>query len=322
MTPTVRWLLPLLLYTSGALAGTSPQPVSEPWRSDFEVLEQDTARLRHAGTLRLLPPPDLTTHRGAWSTLVYLGEHGGFQATSDHQGYWVTFDVTLSEGQLSGAHYLEHGQILGPDGRGLNNIESMTVAGELLLVGLDESNTLYQVDRLRRQAVPRFTLASFSPGHNDGIESLAFVTPFGPLLPIAEKHPADAPLSRLAWRLDPPDDAQPFSLPLAMDASPVDSTTLPNGDLVLLHRHYAAGITTIGLSHYSADSLTGKAVLAPRTLIRMRSTVFTQALDNFEGLAFFEREDQRYLLLISDDNVDWQQPGRQNTLLMLFEWLN
>ncbi|MBY5920515.1 esterase-like activity of phytase family protein [Ferrimonas balearica] len=317
----------LLLIGLGAKAApeqNTPTLVTERWHSDFEVLQQQTDRLRYAGTLRLHPPSGLDTHRGAWSALVYLGPHLGFQATSDRNGHWFTFDVKVKEGELIGAHYLDHGQILGPDGKGLENIESMLVAGELILVGLDESPVLYQLDRHRTRARPRFTLASFSPGRNDGIESLAFIEPAGPLLPIAEKARPDSgsPSARQAWRLTPGSDAIPFSLPLAMDLSPVGSTRLPNGDLILLHRHYASGIITIGLSRYDGQELQSDSPIVPQSLLQMRSLMLTQSLDNFEGLAAFEREGRQYLLLISDDNVDWQRPGRQNTLLMLFEWLN
>ncbi|MBY6223433.1 esterase-like activity of phytase family protein [Ferrimonas balearica] len=313
------WLMALATMPTYAQAPFELR--AEPWRSDFEVLSQDTQSLRYAGTLRLAPPEGLPSHRGSWSTLVYLGSHLGFQATSDRDGHWLSFDVEIEEGELSGVQYRDHGQIHDPNGIGLNNIESMVIAGELILVGLDESPVLYQLDRHRRRAIPRFTLPDYHPAGNDGIEAIAVVRPFGPLLPISEKSHNHDDRSRRAWRLQPGKDAEPMSLPLAISAAPVDATELANGDVVLLHRHYQHGITTIGLSHYPAGAFTAEDGPGGRPLLLARSHQLLQALDNFEGIAAFERDGRQYLLLISDDNIDWQKPGRQNTLLMLIEWL-
>ncbi|MBY6185403.1 esterase-like activity of phytase family protein [Marinobacter hydrocarbonoclasticus] len=314
-------LVGLAMPATASPAADALQLRTEPWRSDFEVLSQNRDRLRYAGTLRLFTPAPLESQRGGWSSLVNFGPNVGFQATSDRNGHWLTFDVALNEGNLVGAQYLDHGQIKGPDGQGLDDIESMIIIGELILAGLDGSADLYQLDRHRTRAYPRFTLPDFAPGRNDGIEALAFRSPHGPLLPIAEKSGSD-PHHRQAWWLIPDQATTAFELPLALTASPVGATHLANGDVVLLHRHYERGVTTIGLSHYPADELSTSDLPQPQSLIEMRSSVLTQALDNFEGIAAFQRDGRQYLLLISDDNVDWQRPGAQNTLLMLFEWLH
>ncbi|MCG6186841.1 hypothetical protein [Maribellus maritimus] len=54
--------------------------------------------------------------------------------------------------------------------------------------------------------------------------------------------------------------------------------------------------------------------------ITLLDTGFSKALDNFEGIDSYTVDGKEYLLLISDDNGDWNGE-KQQTLLLNFKLL-
>ncbi|MBY5991510.1 esterase-like activity of phytase family protein [Ferrimonas balearica] len=324
----------VLLLAATLTAAPAPTLPFEPWPAAEQARALDgwPESLRYAGTLWVKPPTGLNTHQGGWSTLQHLGGLR-FQSFSDRHGHWLSFDLRLTDAagaqggaELSAVDYHAHGQLLGSEGEPVEDVESIAQIGELLLAGRDGEPWLYQLDRRRQVAVPRLELPGYRPKANDGVEALVFVHGFGPLLAVSEKtRPQGLGKDhRQAWLWHPDREPVPLALPLPQPYPPVDATRLPDDSVILLHRHFHQGTTTIGLSRYPGGPEAWSNPKRPplgEALLTLRSDWLTPgALDNFEGIAAFTHEDRTYLLLIADNNFDWQIPGMQRTLLMLLEW--
>ncbi|NNF34612.1 MAG: hypothetical protein HKN68_10910 [Saprospiraceae bacterium] len=95
---------------------------------------------------------------------------------------------------------------------------------------------------------------------------------------------------------------------------------LEGGGYIVLEKTYYRnnGINRIALFNVNNDDLESD-IIKGKLLIDVES----KYLDNFEGLTSFKKDDTNYLLVISDNNGDWNldQNGktRQKTLLLLFK---
>lgn len=99
------------------------------------------------------------------------------------------------------------------------------------------------------------------------------------------------------------------------------ATTLPNGNIVVLEKSYNSSqrSTHLNLVEIKRTDIY-KNTLSGKVILNAKST----HLDNFEGITSFEKDDKTYILLVSDNNGDWNRDkyGKpiQKTLLLLFEY--
>lgn len=148
---------------------------------------------------------------------------------------------------------------------------------------------------------------------NGGPESIAALND-GRIMVLTERMrtaPGDA--GSVAGWLGRSGDWQPFSYPVSLAYLPTDATTLPDGSVLVLERHYtpftgsAARIRKIWPDHGTDRRISGPIIaeLLPPT-----------TLDNMEGIAAVNRGDRTWIYLISDDNLN---RAHQRTLLLRFE---
>ena len=94
---------------------------------------------------------------------------------------------------------------------------------------------------------------------------------------------------------------------------PTDAATLPNGDVLVLSRHYSLlGGARARLERVPAEAIKAGATLRGTLVARFQHPL---TADNFEGVAVVQDEDGATLVyILSDDNFNFFQ----RTLLLLF----
>ena len=94
---------------------------------------------------------------------------------------------------------------------------------------------------------------------------------------------------------------------------PTDAAALPNGDVLVLSRHFSVlGGARVRLERVPAGAIGAGAVLQGALVARFERPL---TVDNFEGVAAVQGEDGETLVyILSDDNFNFLQ----RTLLLLF----
>ena len=198
--------------------------------------------------------------------------------------------------------------------------ESMAIGPEGdIWVGFEYRNAVLRYSRGFKALIGRaYPPAMKQWGANSGPEAMARLEG-GRFILLAEGGSGAARLH--AGLLFPGDPANPRNEPLAFRYRapdgyvPTDAQQLPDGRLVVLHRHFSlldgfwAAIAIVDPAQISAGATIGGTVVA-----ELKPPL---NIDNMEGLSITREGDRTILWLISDDN---QMPV-ERTLLLKFELL-
>ena len=145
---------------------------------------------------------------------------------------------------------------------------------------------------------------------NGGVEAL---TPLadGRILMLAQGLKRDGG-ARAGWLIGP-GGIEALGYRTAPRFLPTDAATLPNGDVLVLSRHYSVlGGARARLERVPAEAIEAGATLQGTLVARFQHPL---TVDNFEGVAVAEDDDGATLVyILSDDNFNFLQ----RTLLLLF----
>ncbi len=169
-------------------------------------------------------------------------------------------------------------------------------------------------DPLRRKPVPLALPAEVKMmSSNSGLEAIGAL-PNGQLLALSENF-RDPRNDLIGWILDGKSGAKVTYA--ANDVlSPVDLAPLPNGDMLIVERHFStlSGVT-IRVGRIDGTTIRPGARLVSAELARLRYPV---TVDNLEAAAVWQREGadgpETLIHLLSDDNFNFVQ----RTLLLTF----
>lgn len=165
--------------------------------------------------------------------------------------------------------------------------------------------------------IPDFASESF----REGIECMT-ETNNKELFLIHERKPGiKENTTRFGWIIDPKsEEVKNFSF-VAHLKEIKGATTLPNGNIVVVEKSYDSKkrSTHLNLVEVKASDIY-KNTLSGKVILDAKSTL----LDNFEGIACFKKDEKTYILLVSDNNGDWNVDStglpKQKTILLLFEY--
>lgn len=236
------------------------------------------------------------------------------------QGFWLSAELTYSDGDLTGIRNAELTPLLGLDGKPLDSkpwtdAESLApLSPGSFVVAFERHHRLWRYDgapdptRARPVAIPVPPAFSKLPA-NGGIEALTRLCD-GSLLAVAERSRTvrghvDAWLrSGSGW--------DRLTYPVSDGLRPTAATTLPDCDILIVERSFSfiAGLG-IRVVRLPADAIRRDAVLAPREVARMTNSVI---IDNFEGISSRRNElGETLVYIVSDDNFS---PLQRSLLVM------
>ena len=286
----------------------------------FDLDEKFPAR-KQFGALTFLSAFQLESKDRRFGGLsgLSIGADGKLYAVSD-RGHWLSATlVTDDNGVLRDLTDWQIAPILTPantpvSGR-LNDAEALTRARDgSFLVAFEGRH------RIWRYAAPPNTFASTPTAialpsemsrapTNGGLEGLASL-PDGRLLALTEQF-TNGNDSFKGWLIDGTHTAELAYLP-AKGFNVADCAALPNGDLLVLERRYAAfGIFTARLTLVGGKTIHPGAKLSGKELLRIEQPL---AAENYEGLAVQHSPKGTLVYLVSDDNYN----PFQQTLLLQF----
>jgi hypothetical protein len=304
-----------LLTISPAHASTptlEPVEVSARLITQFRIGSTET----RFGSLEFVGGLEMTSSSrdfGGFSSLRFTAPGSAFVGVAD-TGFWFFGGIARdSRGVPSGIENFRMAPILDADGMPLSEKRNADAEG----IALDNGGAIVSFEREHRIARYRFpakgvpelvgTLDFLVPRHelrsNAGFETIAVAPPDGPLagapVAISEKS-LDAQGNIFAAVLDGPRKGVFTVLRSGYDVT--DGAFLPNGDLLLLERHYAvlSGVS-MRLRRIPAD-LIGEGKLADGAVLLEADMGYQ--IDNMEGLDVWRRDDGALMVsLISDDNT-------------------
>lgn len=157
--------------------------------------------------------------------------------------------------------------------------------------------------------------------YDEGIEAIT-ITENGDLFVIHEKFPGQKASSpRDGWLIDPKTQSYEKFVYHSRLKEVKGATTLPNGNILILEKTFQKegdqNMTRIAIILVDKKNLS-KGNLSGTTLWEQQNDY----LDNFEGISCFERNGEDYLLIVSDNNGDWNYRDPQKSLIWLFKLLN
>jgi hypothetical protein len=152
--------------------------------------------------------------------------------------------------------------------------------------------------------------------YNEGIEAIT-KTEDNELLLIHERLPGrQEASSRYCWLINPKNHSYKIYDYKSKLLEIKGATTLKNGDILILEKTFNNRTTRINIIRIDKKDL-NKSVLQGEVLLDTES----KYLDNFEGITCFEDNGETYIMLVSDNNSDWNGQ-KQKTLLLLFKILS
>lgn len=315
--------LSLVLVLCGALLAPAARADSITLHSRALPLLSDGGMGERVGALRYFGGLELRSDDPAFGGLsgFALSADGlHFTAVSD-RGHWFAGRLERDgAGWLTGVAEAALWPLRERDGRPVSirnqthDAESVARDGDALIVGFERRHRLWRY--------PAADLASAVPeplpqppglsnaGINGGVEALAVLGP-GRYLAVAEElETGDGNLR--GWLLD---NGTWRDLAYGQESGwkPTDFTTLPNGDLLALERHFSRlGGFTAQIRRIPASSIVAGGVLRGPVIAEFAAPVLT---DNYEGIAALRRDDGRlWVYLVSDDNFH----PLQRSLLLQF----
>ncbi len=245
-------------------------------------------------------------------------------------GTWIDGDVVLEEGRLVGFRNARLAPLRDATGKPISgkskaDAEALLRWGDSFLVSFERDHRIWRYDvagagapfASPAQEIPLPSDFRGIPG-NKGLESLARLDE---TLVLMTERALDADGRTKAWMAPgfvatgagAPDYAS-FRLETDAPFSPTDMAVLPDGDLLILERHYSplSGVR-IQVRRLSGSALAPGAVATAQLLARLGPEL---TIDNMEGLDVVTGPEGRiHLFMVSDDNFN----VAQRTLLLMFE---
>lgn len=250
---------------------------------------------------------------GGFSGIVVDGKGGSLLAISDKGDWWQSaFDARLMMPPTTGSmQRFSSGMIA--DKIDLD-AESLIKFGGGLLVSFEHNHRLEFVAEVGAEPVkPQLAPIDFSGiSGNGGMEAIALLQT-GELLVFSERGLNGAG-NLQAWLVSA-DATEALKFKPPTNFSPTDAAVMPNGDVLVLLRHFSAidGVA-IKVHHIKAADIVAGAALSGEEILHL-TPEFT--VDNMEGLDVVVIDnDTVRLVMISDDNFN----PLQRTLLMMFDY--
>lgn len=255
-----------------------------------------------------------------------LSSDGTFLTAVTDKGRWLTAHLQWDSGQLAGIEAVGFGRLRDGQGRLYQrkrhqDAEALALDSDGALLVAFEQN--HRVARYRVLGGPAERLPSDGRIEalrgNSGIEALVTLGD-GRLLALTETPVDEESPDYLAfWLAD--GRWHPLVLESRPGFRPTGATRLPNGDVLVLTRHFTIlGGLRARLLRIAATDLAA-AIETGGRLSGSEVALFEPplTLDNFEGIAAFRGPaDEILVALVSDDNF---QPLQRN-LLMVFELID
>ncbi len=302
---------------SGGASAASIQLSARPVALDPE----DRARQR-VGDLEFLGGLDLRSDAAAFGGLsgLSVSADGQLAAVTD-RGHWFTARIVRNDaGRLVGLADGELGPLRDAQGRPVRgewrDAESLErLPNDDWLVSFEREHRVWRYPaetgglQGRPLPFPAPEAIARAPA-NGGVEALAPL-PDGRILMLAQGLKREDG-ARAGW-LAGDGAVETLGYRTASNFLPTDAATLPNGDVLVLTRHYSVlGGAKVRLERVPAAGIQAETTLQGTLLARFRHPL---TVDNFEGLAAVQGEDGATLLyILSDDNFNFFQ----RTLLLLF----
>jgi hypothetical protein len=266
---------------------------------------------------------------GGLSAIRVEADGSRFLAVTD-TGDWVRGQITYLDNRPTGLAGVTIAPVMLSDGRrakdaGLWDAESIAKDGDGIFIGIEREHAVLAFNlregglaaRGRAVPLPDF-VRQWWP--NRGIEALGIMPQGGPhagkLIGLSERSSSnEAPSEGFIMGRD---GSAPFRFAVAR-ADGFDTTDLdflPNGDLIILERHFSPvrGVA-MRLKRVKTADITPDAVLTAETLLTLDRN---HHIDNMEGLSIHRSPaGETVFTLISDDNFSIAQ----RTLLLQFRWM-
>ena len=306
-----------------ALASGSALGASIPLSVRQVALDPEDRSRTYVGDLQFLGGLDLRSDAAAFGGLSGLSvtADGELAAVTD-RGHWFTARVVRDDdtGRLLGLADGELGPLRDAQGQPVEGAWRDAEALERLpngdwLVSFEREHRVwrYAVETGGVQGRPAPFQTPQAIGRapaNGGVEALTPL-PDGRVLMLAQGLKREDG-ARAGW-LAGPGGIEALGYRSAPKFLPTDAATLPNGDVLVLSRHYSVlGGARVRLERVSAEAIRAGAVLQGALVARFEHPL---TVDNFEGLAAVPGEDGGTLVyILSDDNFNFFQ----RTLLLLF----
>ena len=328
-----RWLgaaafIAALTVVTVAVAQTADQPrkitVTSSPLTAFDNREPTRTRfgsLDFRGGLQLTSSEKLF---GGLSGLLISRDGASFVAISDH-AQWFRGQLTYRDGRLASVADVETAPMRGPDGaayssRARFDSEALTEHVGKYCVGVERQNEIVCFDYAKQgllargQAIVVPAVVKMFPT-NHGLEAVVGVPAgqelAGALIAISERNLDDAG-NIVAVMIGGPRPGS-FSIKRTENYDVSDATLLPNGDLLVLERHFSLlrGIS-VRIRRIPQRDIRPGAVVDGAVLIEAD---LGYQLDNMEGIAVHRSPaGETIITLVSDDNFS----PLQRTLLLQF----
>ena len=328
-----RWLrsaafVAALVVAAAAAAQTADQPrkitiVANPLAS-FDNREPTRTRfgsLEFRGGLQLA---STDKSFGGLSGLLVARDGMSFVAISD-RGQWFRGNLVYRDGRLASATDVETAPMRGPDGaayssRARFDSEALTEHAGKYCVGVERHNDIVCFDYAKQGLLARGQTIAVPAvvktfPYNQGLEAVVGVPAghelAGALIAISERS-LDSEGNIVAVMIDGPRPGS-FSIKRTENYDISDAALLPNGDLLLLERHFSLlrGISVRIRRIPQRDIRPGAVVDGP---VLIEADLGYQ-LDNMEGMAVHRSPSgETIITLVSDDNFS----TLQRTLLLQF----
>lgn len=250
---------------------------------------------------------------GGWSG--FLLEDGSHIVAINDQGNWLKAQFSLTgDGPVTRAQMADFDQSgIEADKTDLD-AESLVAFEGGYLVGFEQEHRIMAIAEPGTGVAELYDVGVDLSGlsNNSGIETMTLLKD-NSLIMFAENG-RDTNGRTKAW-LSGATGARALDFMPPENYSPTDAATLPNGDVLLLLRHYSVMEgASAKLLHITANEIeTG--VVRGREIATIAKPL---SVDNMEGLDVAQNADGSYrLYMISDDNFS----SRQQTLLMVFDWV-
>lgn len=320
--PLARMAVAVLLLGWAAVASDAAHAASIQLSARPVALDPEDRARQHVGDLQFLGGLALRSDEPAFGGLsgLSVSADGRLAAVTD-RGHWLTARIVRNDaGRLVGLADGEMGPLRDAQGRPLSgewrDAESLErLPGGDWLVSFEREHRVWrypaEAGGLQGRPVPFPTPEAIARAPaNGGVEALAPL-PDGRILMLAQGLKREGGV-RAGWLVG--DGAvEPLGYRSAPNFLPTDAAVLPNGDVLVLTRHYTVlGGASVRLERLPAAAIDAETTLQGTPLARFRHPL---TVDNFEGLAAVQGEDGATLVyILSDDNFNFFQ----RTLLLLF----
>ena len=291
--------------------------------STKQIALDPTDRARHSiGDLQFLGGLDLRSDEPAFGGLSGLSvtADGRLAAVTD-RGHWFTARIVRNDaGRLVGLTDAALGPLRDPEGRPVQgewrDAEALEhLAGGDWLVSFEREHRVWRyplgTGGLQGIAEPMPTPKALNNAvSNGGVEALTPL-PDGRILMLAQGLKREDG-SRAGWLVGD-DGIEALGYRTAARFLPTDAAALPNGDLLVLSRHFSVlGGARARLERVPAGMIRAGATLQGTLVARFEHPL---TVDNFEGVAVVQGvNDETLVYILSDDNFNFFQ----RTLLLLF----